>query len=140
ERAFSAYFKSGTRFQLMDAEKAAEVLLNSKLPYRELIEDKTILAQAARATRAESLVRTKVLKEGPHYRFTVDWLLAPKMTLIASHQFSIEHRSEDQGLSPAEIEAELTKALDELVNRLPFFAQVTGRDREWVTVNAGAGS
>src|SRR5688500_11024361 len=65
ERAYTAYFRDGTRFQLMDAAKAADILLDSRLPYRELVDDKSILSQVAKAVKAESIIRTKVLKEGP---------------------------------------------------------------------------
>ncbi|MCC7440103.1 MAG: hypothetical protein IT285_00630 [Bdellovibrionales bacterium] len=137
EEATAEYFKGHPRFALMDASKARDILLDSKLDYRALLDDPAVLGHAARAVRAESLVRTRVLKEGPKYRVTMDWLHAPRMEILASATVEIKDPAVGQTLSPDDLKSELKHGLDLLVGKLPFLAHVTGRDGDVVTVNAG---
>ncbi len=128
-----------SRFVHQDLTAADGILSKSKLPYLKLIEDRDILTQISRATRTESLVRTKILREGPRYRVMLEWLHAPKMDLLASETFSLE---EPRGIpgEPADFTAlkvDLQKGLERLLAKVPMIAQVTGRDGDLVTMNLG---
>src|SRR4051812_18859164 len=71
--AYKDFFSRQTRFVYQDLSKADAVLKQSKLAYSRLLEDPAILAQIARAEKTQTLLRTKISKQGPQYRFTIDW-------------------------------------------------------------------
>lgn len=135
---YKEYFSRQSRFVLIDLTKADAVMSRSKLSYAKIIEDTQVLGSLARASRSHTLIRTKILKEGSQYRFTLDWLHAPLMDLIASESFVLEERHDGQNLGFADINDTLRTALDKLIKRAPFIAHVTGRDGPSVTINIGA--
>lgn len=137
--AYKNYFAGQSRFSLQDLGKADALLSSSKLPYHQILQDPEILGQVARAIRAESLFRTIVRKEGRQYRFTIEWLHAPRMDLLASESFVLEEPpAGSEGLG--DIETPLQGAMDRLVGKVPFFGQVTGRDNDSVTIDMGRSS
>lgn len=136
--AYREFFAKQSRFVLQDLSKADAILSQSKLPYHQVIDDVEILGQLSRAMRTESILRTKIYKEGPRYRFTVEWLHAPKMELIASETFTLDEPRGAKAFGIEEIKKSLQQALTQLIAKLPFIATVTGRDNQSVTLNVGA--
>ena len=135
--AYRDYFSRQSRFVLQDLSKADVLLSKSKLPYNKLIEDADILGQISRATRAESIIRTKILKEGPQYQFQMDWLHSPRMELMSSVTFVLQEPSGGKGFGIGDVRDDLQKALDQLIGKVPFLGNVTGRDNNQVTLNIG---
>src|SRR5579885_2484664 len=133
--AYKDYFSHQTRFVYQDLSKADAVLRHSKIPYGRLIDDPQILSQIARSEKAQTILRTKISKQGPQYRFTVDWLHAPHMEVLSSDTFVLDGNAEG-GLS--NVESALEASLGRLFGKLPFQGSVTGRDDSSVTVNMGA--
>ncbi len=134
--AYRDYFAHQSRFVLQEISKSDQILSNSKLSYKKLIDDPQILAQVARAARVETLIRTKITKEGPQYEFKIDWLLAPNMRLLADERFVLKDLNNSEGM--ADLHAQLMKALQRLIDKVPYVASITGRDGNAVTVNIGA--
>lgn len=140
ENAYREYFRKQSRFQVRDIKPAVDVLLKSQLSYLKIVDDAAILGQVSRTMKVESLIRTKIYKEGPQYRFVLDWLLSPKMELLANHTFRIDQPRSGVALSPEEINRTLRENVEKLVAKVPFAGHVTGRDEkntQWVTVNLG---
>ncbi|HUP55901.1 MAG TPA: hypothetical protein VM598_00510 [Bdellovibrionota bacterium] len=138
QNAYKDYFSHQSRFVFQDLSKADAVLKHSKLPYGKLIEDAQVLGQIARSTRAQSLLRTRVSKQGPEYKFTIDWLHSPRMDVLATESWVLEPAKEATGLG--NVQGSIQTGLDRLFAKLPFVAMVTGRDERSVTVNVGASS
>ncbi len=136
DRAYQEFFKNQSRFRIRDLKQADSILNRSKISYRSLIDDSKILAQVARKMRADSLVRTRVYKEGPHYRFVLEWLHSPKMNVLSKHSFI----SDDGTLGSSELDKKLKEGLRHMIAKVPFLGQVTGRDHDWVTINIGKNS
>lgn len=137
ENAYREYFSKETRFTLMDAAPAVKVLTDSKIPYKKIIEDKTILKQLGRTVRAETLIRTRVYKEGPQYRFKLDWLHSVRLDILAQHEFTVPEPRQGEALSAEMLGEQLKRGLDDMILKVPFMANVTGRDNDWVTLNVG---
>jgi hypothetical protein len=135
--AYKEYFSKQSRFVLQDLSKVDSVFDRSKLSYRKIIEDKDILSQLAKVSRAESIVRTRIKKTGHSYHFTVDWLHSPKMEVMAVDQFGIDEPKSGQAFGMQEIKSTLHQSLDRLMKKVPFSGTVTGRDNNSVTVNIG---
>jgi hypothetical protein len=128
-----------SRFVHQDLSAADPILAGTRLPYIKVIDDKDILKQITRTTRTESLVRTRVLREGPRYRVTLEWLHAPAMDIIATETFSLDEPRGVPGV-PADLSVlrtDLQKGLERLLNKTPIMGQVTGRDGETITLNLG---
>ena len=135
--AYKDYFSHSSRFALQDLSLADPILLRSKIAYNKLAEDPMILGQVARVTRSQSLIRTKIYKEGPRYRFVIDWLKAPHMDLMVNESFTLEEPRGGMAFSQEDIKNIVHTALDRMVAKIPFVANVTGRDNGQVTVNIG---
>lgn len=135
--AYKDYFANQSRFVVNDLSKADSVFSSSKLPYNQVIDDADLLTQLSRVTRTESLIRTKIVKEGPQYRFTLEWLHSPKIELLASETITLEEPRDGKAFGLGDIKAALHKALDSMVKKVPFQGHVTGRDETSVTVNIG---
>lgn len=135
--AYREYFSHQSRFNPVDLSKADEVLAKSKLPYNQAIEDKDILAQIARSFRCETFVRTKIYQEGPRYRFTIDWLHAPKLEVLASESFMMNQPESGKAIGFEELRRDLEDAFTRLLRKLPFEGSVNGRDGDSVTLNLG---
>ena len=99
--AYKNFFSHQSRFVLQDLSKADALLGKSKLPYYKVIDDADVLNQIARSMRSESIIRTKIYKEGTRYRFVIDWLHAVRMELIASETVVIEEQRGIADLPPS---------------------------------------
>jgi hypothetical protein len=140
-KAFTDHLAPQSRFVVQDLSKANAALTSSKLPYSKVIEDPAILAQLAKTFRLDSFLRTKAYKEGPNYRFTIDWVHAAKLQVLATETVEIEEPFRGQGkLGTDEFRKTLTDALDRMIAKVPFQGSVTGRDQTAVTINLGASS
>jgi hypothetical protein len=135
--AYRDYFGRQSRFVQQNLSKAEPVLTDSKIPYNKIIEDPAILSQLARVSHSQTIIRTKVMKEGAQYRFNLAWLHAPKMDMLASDEFTLKEAEGGGGFSQDEIRKSLQASLDRLIGRVPFLGSVTGRDRNSITVNVG---
>ncbi|NDD92082.1 hypothetical protein EBZ37_08360 [bacterium] len=135
--ALKDYFSGQPRFTMQDLTTAQSLIDKSKLPYDQVIEDSKVLEKLARATRSETLIRTKIFKEGPRYRFTIDWLHAPKMDALSSEVFYLDEPRDGNTLGAETIRAQIQIAMDRLIRKVPFYAQINGRDGDTVTINSG---
>lgn len=133
-QAYEAYFAKQSRFIAQDLSKTDAILNKTKLNLDKILHDTTILSQISRSTRADSLFRTKVTKDGNIYHFYIDWLQSPKIDLIATEEFTLTAGND---LSGETIKSAFQQALDKLIGKLPFLGHVTGRDHNSVTVNIG---
>lgn len=149
--AYREYFAHQSRFRYQDLSKADAALSSSKIPYAKTIEDKEILGQLARSMRTQSLIRTKIFKEGPSYRFSIEWLHSPEMDVLASETFHLQDGGAANGnhgegsasldfSGLGDIKGSIKSALDRLFAKVPFLGQVTGRDNNQVTLNLGTSS
>lgn len=139
-QAYKEYFARQSRFRSIELSKADEVLSSSKLPYHKLIDDPAVLGQVARSLRAESLIRTRIYKEGPRYRITIDWLHSPRMELISSEAITLDEPRDGKSIGAGDISGTFHQALDRMIGKVPFRGHVTGRDEGSVTVNIGESS
>lgn len=126
-----------SRFTYVDLSKANQILGASKLSYAKVIEDRDILLQVARSMRLQSIIRTKVSKEGPRYRFILEWLHAPSIALMVSETFTLEEPADGKSFGIGDVRKQISLAIERLVRKLPFLGKVTGRDRDQITVNVG---
>ena len=135
--AYKDYFSRQTRFEYKDLSKTDTLLSNSKIPYNKLIEDKEVLSQLSRAARTETMLRTKVMKEGRQYRFILEWVQAPKMDLIATETFTLAEPEDGRAVGLGDIQGALQSEHDRMIDKVPYIAMVTGRDSQSITVNVG---
>ncbi len=138
--ALEEYFSNQTRFHYQDISKASLVLTKSKIPYSKIVEDTEILKQISKSLRLESIIRTKILKEGSSYRFTLEWLHTPQMELMAAETFQLEEPSSGQPLASGDLRGAYQKALENMIRKVPFVGHVSGRDQNNVTINLGSNS
>ena len=140
-KVYTEYLGSQSRFVVQDLSKANAALTSSKLPYAKVIEDPAILGQLAKTFRLDTFLRTKAYKEGPNYRFTIEWVHAAKLQTLATETVQIEEPFRGQGkLGTEEFRKALTDALERMIAKVPFKGAVTGRDQTAVTVNLGENS
>ena len=126
------------RFTVQDLRKADEIFQASKLPYFKVIEDRSILEKLSRQFRLESLIRTRVFKEGPRYRFVLEWLHAPRGDLMATESFSLQEPKEGVDAGLKDLQPQIQAGLERLIRKIPFYGQVTGREDGVLTVNLGS--
>jgi len=138
--AYEDYLSKNTRFRLVDLSKASQVVSRSSIPYQEAIKEPKILQEIARKFQVESIILTKVLKEGDRYRFELKWLQSTKAHTISEDSFFLDEPKEGQILEADDIRFEIENALVRMINRLPFVGHVNGRDNDWITVNMGRNS
>lgn len=138
--AYRDYFSHQSRFRLQDLSKSDPILTQSKIPYGKLIADPEILAQLARATRSQTILRTKISKEGSEYRVDLDWLHSPEMVALAHESFTLDEPRDGHGFGAEQLKEKLQQAVDGLIKDVPFVGSVTGRDGQSVTLNIGATS
>ncbi len=139
-QAYKEYFAAQSRFVFIDFSKSDSALTGSKIPYPKLIEDPEVLGQVSRTFHAETVIRTKIYKEGPRYRFSLEWLQSPKMDLIASETFTLDQPDAGQSIGVDNLKASVQAAMDRMVHKVPFLANVTGRDNTSITMNIGRAS
>lgn len=138
--AYKRYLAEQPRFVIQDLSKANQILGNSSISYNKLIEDPEILGQIAKSMKLDSFIRTKVYKEGPNYRFVIDWVHAQKLQVLATETTMIEEPftgEERRTVGSEAFHQGLYQAMDRLVAKIPFKGMVTGRDQTSVTVNIG---
>jgi hypothetical protein len=138
-KTFTDHLSAQSRFVVQDLSKANAALMTSKMPYAKVIEDPAILTQLSKTFHLDTFLRTKAYKEGPNYRFTIDWVLAAKLQILATETVEIEEPFRGQ-LGSDEFRKALTNALDRMIAKVPFKGAVTGRDQTAVTVNLGSSS
>ncbi len=137
-KAYQEYFTRQSRFILQDLSKTDPILSDAKIPYMKLIDDPDILKQVARKFHVDSLVRTKIQKEGRQYRFTLDWLHAPNMELISTESFVLQDPGDGRVFGLSDVRETLQNAVNQMIVRVPFLGHVTGRDGDAVTTNIGS--
>lgn len=135
--AYKGYFSRQSRFMLQDLSKADSILTTSKIPYNKLISDPELLAQVARSTHSQSLIRTKIQKEGREYHFEMAWLHSPDMEVMSRQSFVMGEPRDGKGFGAAELKATLEQALDKMIKGVPILGNITGRDGDSVTLNIG---
>lgn len=133
--AFKEYFSTPSQFVVHDLSQANAVFASSKMPYKKVIMDPEILGQLAMSTRTETLIRTRVTKEGAEYFFTLDWLHAPFMEVLASVRFGVKEPTEGASFANDLVSVPLRQNLDRLFSEVPFKGHVTGRDDSSIVVN-----
>lgn len=135
--AYARFFERNSRFVYVSIDELDEVLKKSNLAYEKVISNNSVLEQVARSARIESLIRTKVIKEGPKYRVLIDWLHAPNMDSLGSVSFYYYHVDHQTAIGEKRLQEEVSNALNELFDQLPFKGHVTGIDGNAVTLNLG---
>lgn len=135
--AYKNYFSKQSRYKWVDTEPSLKTIQKSKLPYDKIIEDKEVLSEVARNSRAQTLLKTKVLKEGPNYRFQIDWMHAPRMNVLAQEEIVLEQPAPGKSFGAYEINEKISGALNRMNDRFPIKGKITGRDQESVTVDIG---
>jgi hypothetical protein len=136
--AYKDYFAHQTRFTFNDLSSVDRTLDRSKIPYSKLIMDRDILIQLAKSSSSQSILRTRVVKGGKQYFFTLDWLHAPQMELIATIEFNLDDPSIGKSLVAESLNAKIKQSLNKLIAKIPFQGNVTGRDGNSVTINLGS--
>ena len=134
---YTKYFSGHDRFQVKKIDSLSGVLENSKAPYVSLIDNVEVIRKISKKLQIESLIRTKVYKESLTYRFVLEWVYAPKSTVLSSVEFRFADPGKEKGLIDSELPNALRNALDQLILQLPFRAQVTGIEGQVITVNIG---
>jgi hypothetical protein len=134
---YSAYFKAQSRFLIKPITQSNAILTQSKIPYYQLAKDPEILRQVARQNKVESLLRTKIAKEGDSYRFEIEWVYAPRGDVFSKTSFRFYDTQSQEGLKNSELPKSIHRALDLLISKLPFMGQITGTEGDVITVNLG---
>jgi hypothetical protein len=147
-----------SRFQVSDLRKTSDVLSQSKIPYLQLIEEKDVLIEIAKKQGLDALIRSKVMKEGPIYRFQLDLIFGRTAQILATDQFQVKDPflAENSGagetltsgksgnlnsVSGSEsFQRALRQSVGRLVGQIPFRGMLTGRDAGMVTLDVGARS
>ncbi|MCM0604960.1 MAG: hypothetical protein KA715_02615 [Xanthomonadaceae bacterium] len=135
--AFNEYFSKQSRFKYQDVSKADALLGSSKLAYEKLIDDARILAQIGKAFQINSLIKTKIYKEGTSYRVEWQWVRLPQAQILASYEFSVSEAESSASILTDVLKSEIKRQLPKLFAKMPFKGHITGRDGETVTVNVG---
>ncbi len=134
---YTKYFAGHDRFLVKKIDSLTTVLENSKASYSTLIENTEVIKKVSKKFQIESLIRTRVYKESLTYRFVMDWIYAPKNTVLASIEFRFADPGKEKGLVDSELPGVIRNGLDQLINQLPFRGQVTGVEGQVITVNIG---
>src|SRR6185437_1897022 len=111
-----------------------------KIPYWKLIQDPQVLVEVARVTHSQTIIRTKVIKAGPEYTISMEWLHGAKMLPLATESTVLKQPSEGESFGYNEVQSRIEGALDDMIKKVPWQGQVTGRDNQQITVNIGADS
>lgn len=137
ENAFNEYFKKQSRFRYTDTTVLSKVLEGSKIPYHELIENKKILERVVRSGRIESLLRTKIFKEGSQYRIQIEWLLSTSLELLGNIEFIYTPKLTEIDPHGENLKILIYEKLSALIAQVPYFGHTTGVEGESVTINLG---
>lgn len=137
DQEYAKYFEGQSRFVVKKITGINEILQKAEAPYSTLIEKPEILKKIAQKYRIESLIRTRVYKEAESYRFVLEWVYAPKGDVLSEFEFRFVDPGKEAGLKGSELPNAIQNALDQLISKLPFIAQVTGVEGDIITVNLG---
>ena len=137
DQEYAHYFDSQSRFVVRKISSMKDIFEKSTLPYSTLIQSPEVLKKIAQKFKVESLIRTRVYKEAETYRFVLEWIYAPRGDVLASHEFRFVDPQKEAGLRGSELPQAIQNALDQLISKLPFIAQVTGVEGDMITVNLG---
>ncbi|NBU20172.1 hypothetical protein EBS43_01970 [bacterium] len=137
ENAYQSFFSQQSRFQAISSRAVDQALNDSKLPYSKIITDPEVLAQIARVTHADSLLRTQVVKSGRAFHFKVDWLHSPQTEVLGSVDFELDVPTPGSSFDQNQYAQVIQKNLALLIAQVPFHGQVTGRDHSSVTLSLG---
>ncbi len=139
---FKTAIEHDSRFQYQDLKQANSVLSKSKIPYHQVIEDADVLSKVAAQYQLDTFVRSKVFKEGPRYRFTIEWIFAKDLQVLSSDTFLVDDPfKQDSGDAGKEVfKREVSNGWERVLKKLPFQGAVTGRDSKAVTLNIGKSS
>lgn len=136
---YEKFFTDQKRFQVKSLGRADALLRSSKLPYTSLIQDNDILRRIALQLKVESILRTRVNKEGDSYKFLMEWVYAPKGDVLARHEFRYIDPQKQSNLQGDELPKAIEDGLKKLIGDLPFIGQITGVSGTAVTLNIGRG-
>ena len=136
-----------SRFQVTDLRKSSAALASAKTPYLKLLEDPSILMQIAKVQSLDALVRSKVTKEGPRYRFDLALVYGRTAQVLATEPFIVQDPflagSDTAAGAPEGSQAfktALRDAVARLIAQIPFRGMLTGRDAAMITLDLGARS
>ena len=137
DQQYTKYFETQSRFMVKKLGGLNDLLTQGKVPYSTLITKPEIIKKIAQKFRVESLIRTHVYKEAESYRFVLEWVYAPKGDVLSQFEFRFVDPGKEDGLRGSELPVAIQNALDQLISKLPFIAQVTGVEGDNITVNLG---
>jgi hypothetical protein len=137
DEQYSRYFSAQSRFVVKPLKGLRDVLDSSSSKYTDLVSQPEILRKVALRFKVENLIRTHVYKESSTYRFVLEWVYAPKGDVLSSVEFRYADPGKEDGLINSDLPTAIQKALDELIQKLPFLGQVTGVDGDTITVSVG---
>lgn len=132
------YFNQQTRLVYVDLSRFDAVLQKSKVPLTKAVQDPAILSQIARTARTSTLIRTRITKEGPEYRFALEWLQMPQAEILATESFVLRDQADGAKFGISDVPTAIEQSLGRLFAKVPFVGAVTGRDDDKVTINLGA--
>jgi hypothetical protein len=137
DQEYEKYFEGQSRFVVKKISGINDILKQSEVSYSTLIQKTEILKKISQKFKIESLIRTHVYKEAESYRFVLEWVYAPKGDVLSQFEFRFMDPGKDAGLRGSELPTAIQNALDQLIAKLPFLAQVTGVEGDVITVNLG---
>lgn len=135
-----------SRFLAIDLRKTSQTLSASKTPYIKLIEENALLTQIAKSQNLDGIIRSKVIKEGPIYRFQIDFLYGKTAQILATETFQVKDpflAISDEGKTGEGSDVfkdSVDESMKRLFQQLPFKGMITGRDNEAVTIDMGRAS
>lgn len=134
---YSSYFQNQKRFIIKDVSGVESVLTGSSLSYSQLIYDPDILRKISRQFKVESIIRTRISKEGETYRFALEWVYAPRGDILSRHEFRFFDPEKEDGVKKGELPNLIENALSQLIQGLPFLGQINGVQGDTILVNMG---
>jgi len=103
DQEYAKYFESHPRFQVKKISSLNSLLTQSDVSYQTLIDSPEVLKKAAQKFKVESLIRTRVYKESQTYRFVMEWVFAPKNTILSKQEFRFVDPGKEEGLKASEL-------------------------------------
>ena len=133
--AYKDFFAKQGRYVFNDLSPADALLSQAKISYKKIIEDSEILKQLTHATHTDSLIRTKILKEGQKYFITLDWLHPPQMELIATENFTLSEPEQNTFSEKDFLTLPLQTHLDLIMKKIRLLSTVTRCELNSINVN-----
>ena len=138
QSAFDHFSKHQSRFVISDLSKVDSLIAKNSLEYKKMINDLEILRAIAKNTQTETLIRTKITHSKNKYQILFEWLHAPKMEILSSLTFELEEPKKGEGFEAEHLAEIFEQNLQELILKVPFLGNLTGRDGKSVTLNIGS--